>query len=279
MKTYHKGTQDWSCYIEPNGKGFDVSWVYGNSFMASPAKYYSWEDLDEVLMLRGINDVDFASLGKMSQWQSDTTTRVFSAPTVTLPKKCCGNCETTPMSKEELAEKKKLKEEFMEGIAEGYNIDKTDPPQDNSTITAKLSDIDIKLNGTNVIWNGQRWVHTKVESVAEEKPMEFQKGDVVSFGGRMGIVESTDTHDHYPLNVRYSDSGGLDFFTLDGKYDTKHTEPLLKFVSRPKEKVKKTYYMGVGVITNPLHSSSLCTHKEDLLGWDQIIEVQIYVEE
>lgn len=383
MKTYNQGTKDWSCYIEPNGIGFDVSWVYGNSLTASPSKYYSKQDLKEVLDFRGFNTSVILDDHKPYAVPGTEQVYIYKGPVVTshatpydknlsytrdgeymvvyshhlypdLPKgyslrsrhkkedaefmciggtyrtkyliegwedlrptpvqqssKCCGNCKTTPMSEEDLAEKKELKEEFMEGIAEGYNIDKTAPLQGNS-ITG------IKLNDTSVIWNGQRWIPTKADTeikekpmefqvgdlykkkrtgsiykiveisfdpmktvtldfissldqfdnkykhnlhithkdleqfftkveaevMVEEKPIEFQVGDIVDWHGAEGTIESTTHQSPYCISVRF-DYGATDLFTIDGRFHKSHTSPSITLKSRPKKKIKKTFYVGI----------------------------------
>ena len=267
MKTYHQGTKDWSCYIEPNGKGFDVSWVYGTSLTATPSKYYSWEDLEEILMLRGIDDVDFYELRGSNPYMIPGTKQdtLHKGSIVSRPKKCCGNCKTIPMSEEELEERKKLKEGFMNGISDGYHIDKTALPQNNSTTTTKLSNIDIKFNdGVSVFWNGQEWIRTELRdykfdtstytklSNGEEKPMEFQVGDIVDWHGAEGIVNSITNLDPHCVRVHFY-YGTIGTFTIDGKFHEKHTSPSITLKSRPKKKVMKTFYVGIKKVESDVH--------------------------
>jgi hypothetical protein len=73
---------------------------------------------------------------------------------------------------------------------------------------------------------------------------EFKVGDVVSFGGVEGVIEKIFDNDHYPIRVFFKD-GGYARFNSDGYYLYWHKEPLLKFVSRPKKKVKKDIWINV----------------------------------
>lgn len=70
--------------------------------------------------------------------------------------------------------------------------------------------------------------------------MEFKVGDIVTFGGIEGEVVSIDST-YYPLIVEFKDKSRC-VFTLDGKYCTSHTEPLLKLKERPVKKNVRTFY-------------------------------------
>ncbi len=73
---------------------------------------------------------------------------------------------------------------------------------------------------------------------------EFRDGDVVNFGGVVGEVTLSESKD-YPVKIKNSNGLHLESFTIDGRLYTDHTEPLLKLVSRPKKKVKKTVEVWV----------------------------------
>jgi hypothetical protein len=78
--------------------------------------------------------------------------------------------------------------------------------------------------------------------MSQTLPIEFQVGDVVSYGGLIGKISEIRKESEYPILVNFDpidDNTMIDTFTLDGRYKYYHTEPLLKFVSRRKKKVKK----------------------------------------
>lgn len=59
--------------------------------------------------------------------------------------------------------------------------------------------------------------------------MEFKEGDKVEFGGLEGVVDAMDVSDGWPLNVYFKNNSNA-YFTLDGRYDTSHTKPLLNLI-------------------------------------------------
>lgn len=74
----------------------------------------------------------------------------------------------------------------------------------------------------------------------ENKPFEFQVGDIVSFGGVEGVVEENLSNSDYPIRVKFI-NGVRKGFTFDGRYDVDHTESLLKLVSRPQMNFRKDH--------------------------------------
>ncbi len=67
--------------------------------------------------------------------------------------------------------------------------------------------------------------------------MEFKVGDVVSFGGLEGeVIYSQPLDVVYQVQVKFPHMKV--FFTIDGKIDPIHTEPVLKFVERKDQKPK-----------------------------------------
>lgn len=81
----------------------------------------------------------------------------------------------------------------------------------------------------------------------QETPFEFKVGDIVSFGGMIGkIITTKDSGDYLPIQVLYN-NGHVEYFTLGGKYHPDHTEPLLKFILRPKKKAKKSVVRWVSI--------------------------------
>lgn len=83
-----------------------------------------------------------------------------------------------------------------------------------------------------------------------EKSFEFKVGDIVSFGGVEGIVREIITNHSYPVKVSYH-NGWVDGFTIDGKIHNWQTEPLLKLIKRPKNKIKKTFRGWMNVYKSP----------------------------
>lgn len=84
----------------------------------------------------------------------------------------------------------------------------------------------------------------------ENEKFEFKVGDIVSMCGATGtiistknsLVESLKIEERYPIAVQFKER--KIFFTVDGKEVEDQTEPTLKFIYRPKKKVKKTYYVA-----------------------------------
>lgn len=70
--------------------------------------------------------------------------------------------------------------------------------------------------------------------------MKFQTGDIVEAWGVDGVVRSIGCFIH----VKFSTRDTANFY-LDGKLEEWHAEPTLKFVSRPKRKVKKTIWVNI----------------------------------
>lgn len=93
----------------------------------------------------------------------------------------------------------------------------------------------------------------------EHKPFEFQVGDIVEFGGVEGIVTEVNKQYKYPVWVKFSESEGGTSFTLDGRYCTNHTKPLLNLVSRKEKRVVKSevYYSPSMDCSYPLNSEKL----------------------
>lgn len=87
--------------------------------------------------------------------------------------------------------------------------------------------------------------------------MEFKIGDIVSFGGLEGHVQSVDERYDFSVSVMLS-SGIEERFTKDGRFYLNHTEPLLKLVSRPKKEVEKT----IEVFAN-VYSDQVCVHSDE----------------
>lgn len=82
----------------------------------------------------------------------------------------------------------------------------------------------------------------------DDAPFQFQVGDIVSFGGCEGTVTEINTVDpSYPYPIRCNFLVSEMTFMLDGKVSLWHTEPLLKFIRRPKKKVKKTRDVWINV--------------------------------
>lgn len=73
---------------------------------------------------------------------------------------------------------------------------------------------------------------------------EFQVGDIVEWCGVQGKVDSIIMEDDYSLCVLFGEDNDFAYFTLDGKYIHWHKTPSLKLISRPKKKVKKTYWIS-----------------------------------
>ncbi len=117
--------------------------------------------------------------------------------------------------------------------------------------------------------------------------MKYQIGDVVSFGGDIGIVTTLYPTDDCPLRVCFKESDMVEYFTLDGRYSLKHTEPLLKFISRPIKKVKRVFYTGIelmpGTPTGYSADGLLISDKDKANEWfknyDGIATVEVYLDE
>lgn len=78
----------------------------------------------------------------------------------------------------------------------------------------------------------------------EDEPFTFQLGDIVSFGGIEGLIETV--HQSGIIDVIFTDSSNSTFrkdFYLNGTIFQNQTESLLKLISRPKKKVKKEVTM------------------------------------
>ena len=118
-------------------------------------------------------------------------------------------------------------------------------------ITSILRDGIVQMSTETKNFNGTAYsidcpgIWQKVESlenITKETEMNFQVGDIVSFGGDIGNIISTTNISVIgkPIKVVFKDA--IEYFTLDGKYAIYHIEPLLKLIERPKKKVKKTFY-------------------------------------
>lgn len=84
------------------------------------------------------------------------------------------------------------------------------------------------------------------EEALQMTPQTFQVGDVVERCTTMGVVESANYESGFPIGVNFGD-GIFESFTIDGRLLDWHTEPSLKLISRPKQKVKKTREVWVNV--------------------------------
>ena len=69
----------------------------------------------------------------------------------------------------------------------------------------------------------------------EQQEQEFRAGDIVEAFGCRGVVASSGDL----IFVRFNEDDRISTFQLDGKEIYWHKLPSLKFVSRPKKKVKK----------------------------------------
>ncbi len=74
---------------------------------------------------------------------------------------------------------------------------------------------------------------------------KFQVGDIVEYVGIRGKVLTVEGTLQYPLGVTFTNNKEVSF-TRDGKERDWHSYPLLSFISRPKKKIKKTVWVGVG---------------------------------
>lgn len=68
---------------------------------------------------------------------------------------------------------------------------------------------------------------------------KFEVGDIVEAFGLKGKITNIYDKALYPLEVNF-ENNHIFGFMIDGKYANWHKEPSLKFISRPKKKVKKS---------------------------------------
>jgi hypothetical protein len=101
-----------------------------------------------------------------------------------------------------------------------------------------------------------------------DRDCKFQEGDIVeAFGCTGKVVRKFYTDQHDVVEVEFENGHTVHTFSQDGMAKTFHTEPELKFISRPKKKVKKTFYFVSGAVhvcggDNPRTCSLLYSDKE-----------------
>lgn len=102
------------------------------------------------------------------------------------------------------------------------------------TVESVTEDSVVILDDNEDIWE---YSSSRFELVNEVNTFEFQLDDIVEFGGLEGKVN----HISEPMNsIQVTFETGSDYyFTVDGRFHTYHTKPLLNLVSRPKKKEKR----------------------------------------
>lgn len=141
-------------------------------------------------------------------------------------------------------------------------------------VFATVSELGFKI-GHGIIWDecavicndkrrysyrlGSNWKHATEWYVEEAKPFEFQVGDICEFGGVEGVIVMIRVGCSFPIHWVPNAGGPTCSFTVDGRYQTWHTKPLLNFIRRPKKKVKKTTEIVTWVEVDK-EGLVVCTH-------------------
>ena len=118
----------------------------------------------------------------------------------------------------------------------------------------------------------------------------FQTDDIVEYNGCVGtvVVDCMDGATHpFQLQVNFPTTKGLrtKVFTMDGRDEPWCDYPSLKLITRPKKKVKKTFYTGIyradtrtGYSADGLLVENPEEAKEKFANYAAIAKIEIEVE-